>query len=131
MDRMLVHRRLHKPPPPPPHHPSISSGFLTFYRCSVFSWGGERHHESKVSCPRTQHIDLARARPWAFQSRVWRSNYKAIMLSGGISMGWYKQMLQNELIVKVNSCTGSPYWPITARAYPGFHSMDGMLVHHR
>ena len=62
LDGMLVHLRQ-------PH--SILSGFPDSYQCSSFPLGGERHCESKVSCPRTQHNNLARARTcWTFQFGV-------------------------------------------------------------
>ena len=55
LDGMLVHRRLPD---------NISSGFpdIATVPINFILLGGERHCDSKVSCPRTQHSDQARTR---------------------------------------------------------------------
>ena len=44
-------------------------------RCPFIHLGGERHYESKVSCPRTQRSAPARARTRTAQSGVQRTNH--------------------------------------------------------
>ena len=68
LDGMLVHRRL---------PPCILSGFPDSCRYPFILLGGERHCESKVSCPRTQHNRLARARTRTFRSGVRRTYHWA------------------------------------------------------
>ena len=56
LDGMLVHRR---------EPPSISSGFSDSLLVHIYTprlWSERRHCECKVSCPRTQPNDPARAR---------------------------------------------------------------------
>ena len=71
---MVIHRRL---PPPPPR--SISCGFPDCLLVRIYTplLVGERHCESKVSCPRTQHNDPARAQTRTSRSGVQRANHQA------------------------------------------------------
>ena len=54
------------PPPqgyPPPPPPAFHQASLTIF-CDPFKlMGGEKHCESEVFCPRTQHFGLARSQP--------------------------------------------------------------------
>ena len=63
LDKMLVHRRI---------YPPALSGFPDSSPVPIFLLGGERHCESKMSCPRTQHNDPVRARTLTSPSTVWR-----------------------------------------------------------
>ena len=67
LDGMLVHRRL----PPAIHQVSLTVCWYPFILLD-----GERHCESKASCPRTQHNDPARARTRTFRSGVQRAKHK-------------------------------------------------------
>ena len=69
LDGMLVHRRC-PPPPPPPVFRQVS---LTVCRYPFILLGGERHCESKLSCPRTQHNGYARARTRTSRSGIQRT----------------------------------------------------------
>ena len=70
LDGMLVHRR---------SLPRNFSGFSpTICRYPFIHLGGEKHCESKVSCPRTQNTEsLARARTRTARSGVERTNHEA------------------------------------------------------
>ena len=62
---MLVYRRL----------PALTICWYPFIHPD-----GERHCESKVSCPRTQHNNQAGARTWTARSEIQRANHNSHVL---------------------------------------------------
>ena len=86
---MPVH---HKVPPPPP---AFHQASLTIHQYPFILLGGERHGESKVSCPRTKHIDSARSWTQTSGTRVQYTDHKVtvclpLLLVNGNVHHWQK-----------------------------------------